>query len=491
MANTKNTTSTPKVQSRNASDAFAVILTTSIDPKINNKLEERIAGVLKDISGLKTVNQYFKGLVDGRLLQDKENFNTIHALLSHVQENVDTPLTRLPKMNMSVIIQKEMTKQASSDEDSLIKTSSFYSDWQTPRSPLNVNLKAKQLERSNKQRRAKSFVRKTKLDLKTMLDTINIKKDQANLVKDLKETKSLALQKSSRELLMAHKRKKIVSHLKKIKRQKAKRLKILKDANKKYAEMKEKPTLYERMETAYSKKLEKSIKSVKIEKKKYSKPWDYEKLKEHESAVKKTHRERMEKIDEMKNTVSNNSMNIFRDTSKIELLKKQKEFAKLVQTKYKPTNFTENTIEAELLRVEYEKDIQKEELMNKIRDNQEKSKNYLQESLSFASRNPKKKSNDDKENQPAAKTLKNYLPEISKGLKKKAPETLDKMMSKQLNTASLPALMVDINKYESLNKSKLMDLGKNGISKKKMEMTEALYKDVIEAKLNILNKMKN
>lgn len=489
MANTKTTTTTAKIQPKVEPNGFIIQSTATINPKLNEKLEEKIGVVLKDVNGLKTINEYFKVLIDTKIMPNKDNFKTIHALLAQVEENIEMPEKRPLKHNMSIIIKNELMKEPSIDDDSIIKNSSFYSDWKTPKSNINIENKTKQLETSHKQRRAISFVRKTQLDLKTMLNTINLKKDQFDQIHTLKENQLLEAQKSSKDKINAHKKEQIVSHMKRIKKQKVKRLKILKEANKKYEEMKTKLTLHEKMETAYSKKLERTIKSAKIEKKKLFKPWDYEKLKEHEVQVTKSFKERMNKIDEIKKSDSIATLQIVKDTSKLDLIKKQKEFAKLVQVKYRPTTFAENSIEDELQRIEYEKELQREEFMTRIRENQERSKNYLQESLCNIVRDPKKPSDYDKENKYGVKTLKNYLPEITRGLKKKVSESLDKVLTKPINHTTLPAIITDISKYESLSKSKLMDVGRGSISRKEVEAKEALYKDVIGAKLNLLNKM--
>lgn len=490
MTNTKKTTSTMKFNSKTDKKGFAIPSTAIVDPKINEKLEQNMTNVFKDMNKMKTLNDYFKDIIDTRLVQNKDEFKIIRALLSQVEDNIGMPVYHPQKLNTTLLIQREISKEPSSAEDSIIKSASFYSDWKTPKSTKNIESKIKELERSNKQRNANTFIRKTQKDLKSILNTINLKKDKMNKSQALKETQMFEAQKSSKEVLRTHKKEQIVSHLKKIKKQKAKRLKILKEANKKYQEMKAKPALYEKMESAYTKKLDRTIKSVKIEKKKIFKPWDYEKLKEHEQNVTKSFKDRMQKINNIKKIPVVDNSQIFKDTSKLELIKKQKEFARLVQTKYKPTNFTENTIERELQKKEFERELQREDLFNRIKENEEKSKNYLQESLNMISRKPKKHSNDDKENKSRGKTVKNYLPEISKNLKKKAPETLDCLLTKPVNAITLPAIMTDINKYESMSKSKLLDLGKGSISKKTMDTKEAHYKGIIDAKLNLLNKMK-
>ena len=40
---------------------------------------------------VRTINDYFKDLVDNKLASDRENFKTIRALLAQVEENIEMP----------------------------------------------------------------------------------------------------------------------------------------------------------------------------------------------------------------------------------------------------------------------------------------------------------------------------------------------------------------------------------------------------------------
>lgn len=465
--------------SRVSPSGFVIRSTASIDHRINEKLEERVDVVVADIEKLKSINEYRKELVDTKLMNNKENFKAIHALLAQIEETVTMPEAKPVKQNPLELIKYEMDKDMTSDDDSLIKNSSFYSGWKTPKSVKYIGTKIKKLEMSHKQKRAHSFVKKVQVDLKSMLDTINLKKDYTEQANTLKESQYLAAQKITKEKVMAHKREQIMQHMKLIKKQKMKRLRILKEANKRYEEMKVKPTLYIQMEEAYNRKAEKSVKSAKLKRRKLYKPFDYDKLKEHEELVNKSFKDRMDKIGDMKKIDPPPIMPHVSSESKLQLLKKQHEFALLVQQKYKPTHFAENSLESEIHRTEYEKELKREELIAKITENRERSKAYLQESMMHASKKPKPDAQTNKENMQTAKQHKNYLPDISHTLKKNPSKSIQQVMARNSGNSSLPAIVNDVSKFESMSKSKL------GVG------TAGYYKSVIGAKLSLLNNMNN
>ena len=104
MTTTKITMSASIIRANTESSVFLVKSSVSLNPRINEKLEQKIEMVLKDLSNLKTIEEYFRGMADTRLVLNEDNFNTINALLCQIEDNTRMLDTRPPKRNVSLLV---------------------------------------------------------------------------------------------------------------------------------------------------------------------------------------------------------------------------------------------------------------------------------------------------------------------------------------------------------------------------------------------------
>lgn len=458
----------------------------AIDSRINERLEKKMNSTVDTIKRQKTVRSYLLHHVENKLAPNKEIFLPINALFTQIENGINSQDIKKDKLNVHQYLNKTIISEESREE-SLLKSTSFYSKWTTPVKQSAIANKLEKLVFSNKQHKAETFVKKTKFNFNEVIKTINLKKENINQTQKLNESRVIDKKNKMKQVLLEHKRAEIKKHLSKLKKQKRKRIKVLRKANKKYNELKEKIPLYKKMETVYSARVEKTIKNENKERKKLFEPWDYSKLKEHEEIVVESYKKRTLHHKSPKKLKPSKSVSLKR----VELINRQKHFSKIVQKNNRPSLIPENSIKIKLEKEQQMKETQRNEFLDKIKENIEKSKNYLKESLLYADYT--KSSNKAILEEKPINTKTNYLPMISQSLPKKKAISLKKIMAKDVNDSNLPSIMSKMNKYESVNKSKLQEMGKdNGfISKKKIEKKQKFYSGMIDAKLALLDKLED
>lgn len=100
MTATKDTTLTSKMRMNTENRMFCIKSSVNLNSNVNKKLEQKL-GIVVRYRYIRTVEEYFRGLVDSKLVPHSNSFNIVNALLCQIEDGIKIPDARHRKLNIS------------------------------------------------------------------------------------------------------------------------------------------------------------------------------------------------------------------------------------------------------------------------------------------------------------------------------------------------------------------------------------------------------